>query len=47
MAFFSAHNDVRVPAEDAERRKKLAGYMLRASMSLQKMTYAAVTGMVI
>jgi hypothetical protein len=28
---FSAHNEVRVPAEDAEGRKKLAGYMLRAS----------------
>jgi hypothetical protein len=34
---FSAHNEVRVPAEDAEGRKKLAGYMLRASMSLEKM----------
>ena len=34
---FSAHNAVRVPAEDAEGRKKLAGYMLRAPMSLEKM----------
>jgi len=37
---FSAHNEVSVAAEDAEGRKKLAGYMLRAPMSLQKMTYA-------
>jgi hypothetical protein len=28
---FSTHNEVRVAAEDAERRKKLAGYM-RASV---------------
>jgi len=32
-----------VPAEDAEGRKKLAGYMLRAPMSLQKMTYDAAS----
>ena len=44
---FSAHNDVKVAAEDAEGRKKLAGYMLRAPMSLQKMTYDAATSMVI
>jgi len=44
---FSAHNDVRVAAEDAEGRKKFAGYMLRAPMSLQKMTYDAATGTVI
>ena len=44
---FSAHNDVRVAAEDAEGGKKLAGYMLRAPMSLQKMTYDAATGTVI
>ncbi len=44
---FSAHNEVSVAAEDAEGRKKLAGYMLRAPMSLQKMTYDAVTGTVI
>ena len=31
---FSAHNEVSVVAEDAEGRKKLAGYMLRAPMSL-------------
>jgi hypothetical protein len=29
---FSAHNAVRVPAEDAKGRTKLAGYMLRAPM---------------
>ena len=46
-AGFSAHNEVRVPAEDAEGRKKLAGYMLRAPMSLEKMTYDAATGTVI
>ena len=46
-AGFSAHNEVRVTAEDAEGRKKLAGYMLRAPMSLEKMTYDAATGMVI
>jgi len=27
---FSAHNDVSVVAEDAEGRKKIAGYMLRS-----------------
>jgi hypothetical protein len=32
---FSAHNDVSVAAEDAKGRKKLAGYMLRAPLSLQ------------
>ena len=46
-AGFSAHNEVRVPAEDAEGRKKLAGYMLRAQMSPEKMTYDAATGTVI
>ena len=44
---FSAHNEVGVVAEDAEGRKKLAGYMLRAPMSLQKMAYDAATGTVI
>jgi hypothetical protein len=43
-AGFPTHNAVRVPAEDAEGRKKLAGYMLRAPMSLEKMTYDAATG---
>jgi hypothetical protein len=32
-----------VPSEDAERPKKLAGYVLRAPMSLEKMTYDAAT----
>jgi len=36
-----------VPAEDAEGRKKLAGYTLRAPMSLEKMTYDPATGTVI
>src|SRR5713226_4562789 len=40
---FSAHNEVRVAAEDAEGHKKLAGYTLRAPMSLEKMTYDAGT----
>jgi len=44
---FSAHNEVSVAAEDAEGRKKLAGYMLRAPMSLQKMAYDAASGTVI
>ena len=34
-------------AGDAEGRKKLAGYMLRAPMSLQKMVYDATSGTVI
>jgi hypothetical protein len=38
---------VRVGEQDAEGRKKLAGYMLRAPMSLDKMTYDAETGTVI
>ena len=33
---FSAHNEVRAPAEDAEGRKKLAGWMLGVPMSLAK-----------
>jgi len=44
---FSVHNAVRVPAEDAEGRKKLACYLLRVPMSLEKMTYDAATGTVI
>jgi hypothetical protein len=38
---------VRVPAEDGEGRKKLAGYRPRAPMSLENMTYDAATGTVI
>ena len=44
---FSVHNHVRIEAEDTEGRKKLAGYMLRAPMSLAKMTYDAASGSVI
>lgn len=44
---FSAHNEVSAVAGDAEGRKKLAGHMLRAPMSLQKMAYDAATGTVI
>ncbi len=36
---FSVHNQVRLGEEDAEGRKKLAGYMLRAPMSLEKVRY--------
>lgn len=43
----SVHHQVRVPAEDPKGRKKLAGYMVRAPMSLEKMTYDAATGTVI
>ena len=41
------HHQVRVPAEDPEGRKKLAGYMLRAPIALEKMTYDAGTGTLI
>lgn len=43
---FSVHNGVRVRSNDAEGRKKLAQYMLRAPFSLEKMTYLPDTGMV-
>jgi hypothetical protein len=36
---FSAHNQVRVAAEDSEGRRKLAGYMLRAPMAPEKLRY--------
>ena len=39
---FSAHNQVRVV--DSEGPMKLAGYMIRAPMSLEKMTYDPATG---
>ncbi len=41
------HNPVRLGEEDAEGRKKLAGYRLRAPMSLEKMRYDPATGTVI
>jgi hypothetical protein len=44
---FSVHHQVCVSAEDAEGRKKLARYMLRAPMSLAKMTYDAKSGSVL
>ena len=34
-------------AHDAESRMKLAGYMIRAPISLEKMTYDAASGTVI
>ena len=42
---FSAHNRVRVG--DRDGRMKLAGYRIRAPMSLEKMTYDRATGTVI
>jgi hypothetical protein len=44
---FSVHNQVRLGEHDSEGRKKLAGYMVRAPMSLEKMTYDSATGTVI
>ena len=44
---FSVHNGVRVAPGDTEGRKKLAQYMLRAPLSLEKMSYDAKTGMVL
>jgi hypothetical protein len=44
---FSVHNHVRVGEGDAEGRTKLAGYMLRAPMALEKIAYDADTGAVI
>ena len=41
------HNGVRAPAGDIEGRKKLAQYMLRAPLSLEKMTYLPDAGMVV
>ena len=38
---FSAHNQVRVGAEDRDGRMKLAGYMIRAPMALEKMPHDA------
>ncbi len=44
---FSVHNQVRVAADDAEGRKKLAAYMSRAPLSLAKMSYDAASGTMI
>jgi hypothetical protein len=44
---FTVHNQVRVAAGDAEGRKRLAGYMLRAPFSREKTTYDAARGAVI
>ena len=43
----SVHNPVRVGAQDAAGTRKLAGYMIRAPMSLEKMRYDANTGTLI
>jgi hypothetical protein len=44
---FSAHNSVRLGARDAQGRRRLAQYMLRAPFSLEKMSYEPVSGVVI
>ena len=44
---FSVHNRVRIGAEHRQGRIKLACYMIRASISLGKMTYDAASGTVI
>jgi hypothetical protein len=44
---FTVHNQVRVAAGDAEGRKSIAGYMLRAPFSLEKTAYDAAGGTVI
>ena len=44
---FSVHNRVRVAKDDAEGRKQLARTMLRAPLSLAKMTYDAKSGTVL
>lgn len=44
---FSAHNSVRLGARDAEGRRRLAQYMLRAPFSLEKTSYEPVSGVVI
>lgn len=44
---FSVHNAVRVRADDAEGRRKLGQYMLRAPFSLEKMRYDVRTGVVL
>ena len=41
------HNAVRVAASDAEGRRSLAAYMLRAPFSLEKTSYDAASGTVI
>lgn len=46
-AIAASQRTVRVPAEDAEGRKKLTRTMLRVPMSLEKMTYDAATGRMI
>jgi hypothetical protein len=43
----ASQRTVKVPAEDAVGKKKNAGTMLRAPMSLEKMTYDAATSTVI
>ncbi len=45
-AGFSVHNRVRVAANERESGMKLAGYTIRAPLSLAKMTYDGATGTV-
>ena len=44
---FTVHNAVRVAASDAQGRRSLAAYMLRAPFSLEKTSYDAASGTVI
>lgn len=44
---FSVHNDVRIRGYDGAGRTKLAQYMLRAPLPLEKMTYDTRSGIVI
>ena len=44
---FSVHNRVRVAGGDAQGRRSLAAYMLRAPFSLEKTTYDAASGTVL
>ena len=44
---YTVHNAVRVAASDAEGRRSLAAYMLRAPFSLEKTSYDAASGTVI
>ena len=44
---FPAHNEVHVAQQDREGPMTLAGYMTRASMSLEKISYDVATGSVI
>jgi hypothetical protein len=44
---FSVHNQVYTKADDAEGRQRLSRYMIRCPFSLEKMSYAPDSGMVV